>query len=112
MLLSPWLLAVTLALVAVAAIPTRRLFVAGAGRGVLTAYLAALVALGLLAVFGLAPERLVVPSFAVAFVAPLLVPPLLVRRALLRFGRSGKDARPPRRPGEAVTSDTKRFDSP
>ncbi|HZL14823.1 MAG TPA: hypothetical protein VFC97_01815 [Verrucomicrobiae bacterium] len=94
MLLSPWVLAVTLALVAIAAIPTRRLFVAGVGRSVLTAYLVALVALGFLAASGRAPERLVVPFFVVAFVAPLLVSPALVRRALRRAGRPGKEARP------------------
>ena len=98
MLLSPWLLAVTLALVAIAAVPTRRLFMADVGRGTLTTYLVALVALGFLAASGRAPERLVVPVFVVAFVAPLLVSPALVRRALRRAGGSGKEARPPDAP--------------
>ena len=84
-----------LVLVAVAAIPTRRLFVAGVGRSVLTAYLVVLVALGLVAVSGRVPERLVVPSFVVAFVAPLLVSPTRVRRAVRRLGRSGREAGPP-----------------
>ena len=94
MLLSPWILAVTLALIAVAAIPTRRLFMAGVGRGTLTTYLVALVALGFLAASGRAPERLVVPFFVVAFVTPLLMSPALVRRALQRADRPGKEARP------------------
>ena len=98
MLLSPWLLAVTLALVAIAAIPTRRLFVAGIGRGVLTTYLVGLVALGFLAVSGRAPERLVVPLFIVSFVAPFLVSPALVRRASRRPGRPGEEGRPPDAP--------------
>ena len=93
MFLSPWLLAVMLALVAIAAIPTRRLFVAGVGRGVLTSYLVALVALGFVAASGRAPERLVVPVFVVAFVAPLLVSPALARRVMRRLGRSGTEGR-------------------
>lgn len=98
MLLSPWLLAITLALVAIAAVPTRRLFVAGVGRGVLTTYLVALVALGFLAASGRAPERLVVPFFIVAFAVPFVVSPVLARRALRRVERSRKEARPPDAP--------------
>jgi hypothetical protein len=94
-LLTPWPLAVTLALVAIAAIPTRRLFVAGVGSGVLAGYLLALVALGFLAVSGLGPDRLLVPCFVVAFAAPLVASPALVRRALRRVGRR-KKAGPPR----------------
>lgn len=95
MLLTPWFLAVTFALVAVAAIPTRRLFMAGVGRGKLTTYLLALVALGLLAASGLGPDRFLVPCFVVAFVAPLVVSPAQIRRVLRRGGRAGRGG-PPR----------------
>ena len=95
MLLTPWFLAVTLALVAIAAIPTRRLFLAGVERGVLTGYLLALIALGFLAVSGLGPDRLVVPCFVVTFAAPLVTSPALVRRALRRLSRREKGAPPP-----------------
>ena len=94
MLLTPWFLAVTLALVAIAAIPTRRLFLAGVGRGVLTVYLLALIALGFLALSGLGPDRLVVPCFVVTFVAPLVTSHALVRRALGRRSRPEKGAPP------------------
>ncbi len=95
MLLTPWPLAVTLALVAIAAIPTRRLFVAGVGSGFLAGYLLALVALGFLAISGLGPDRLVVPAFVVAFAAPLVASPALVRRAIRRVGRRERGG-PPR----------------
>ena len=75
----------------------------------LTTYLVALVALGFLAASGRAPERLVVPVLVVAFVAPLLLSPALVRRALRgdRQVRNG-GAAPGRRAG-AVTSGAKCF---
>jgi hypothetical protein len=95
MLLTPWLLAVTLALVAVAAIPTRRLFLAGVGRGKLTTYLLALVALGLLSASGRGPDRLLVPCFVAAFAAPLVASPALIRRVLRRGRRADGDG-PPR----------------
>jgi hypothetical protein len=94
-LLTPWPLAVTLALVAIAAIPTRRLFVAGVGSGLLAGYLLVLVALGFLAISGLGPDRLVVPCFVVAFAAPLVASPALVRRAVRRVSRQEKGG-PPR----------------
>jgi hydrogenase/urease accessory protein HupE len=97
MLLTPWLLAVTLALIAVTAIPTRRLFRAGVGRGVLTTYLLALVAIGLLAASGRGPDRLLVPCFVVAFAAPLVASPDLIRRILRRAGRR-RGLAPPRDP--------------
>ena len=95
MLLTPWPLAVTLALVAIAAIPTRRLFVAGVGSGLLAGYLLILVALGFLAISGLGPDRLVVLCFVVAFAAPLVASPALVRRAVRRASRQEKGG-PPR----------------
>lgn len=95
MLLTPWPLAVTLALVAIAAIPTRRLFVAGVGSGLLAGYLLVLVALGFLAMSGLGPDRLVVPCFVVAFAAPLVASPALVRRAIRRV-RGQEKGGPPR----------------
>jgi hypothetical protein len=91
MLLTPWLLAVTLALFAVAAIPTRRLFLAGVGRGTLTTYLLVLVALGFLAASGRGPDRILVPCFVVAFAAPLVASPALIRRILRRGGHAGRD---------------------
>lgn len=97
MLLTPWLLAVTLALIAVTAIPTRRLFRAGVGRGVLTTYLLALVAIGLLAASGRGPDRLLVPCFVAAFAAPLVASPDLIRRILRRAGRR-RGVAPPRDP--------------
>ena len=84
MLLTPWLLAVSLALIAVAAIPTRRLFLAGAGRRILATYLLALVALGFLAASGRGPDRVLVPCFVAAFAAPLVVSPAMIRRVLRR----------------------------
>jgi hypothetical protein len=95
MLLTPWLLAATLALVAVVAIPTRRLFLAGVGRGMLTTYLLALVALGLLAASGRGPDRLLVPCFVAAYVAPLSARPAVIRRVLRRGDRADRDG-PPR----------------
>lgn len=91
MFLSPWLLAVLLALIAIATIPTRRLFLAGAGRGLLTTYLVALVAVGLLAAAGLGPDRFLVPCLVVAFAVPLVAPAALLRRVLRRGGRDGRD---------------------
>lgn len=95
MLLTPWLVAVPLALIAIATIPTRRLFLAGAGRGLLTTYLVALIALGLLAASGRGPDRLLVPCLVAAFAAPLVAPPALIRRVLRRNGRD-KGGGPPR----------------
>ena len=48
-----------------------------------------------LAVSGLGPDRLVVPCFVVAFAAPLVVSPALVRRAIRRVSRQEKGG-PPR----------------
>jgi len=95
MLLTPWLLAVMLALIAAAAIPTRRLFLAGVGRGLLTTYLFALVATGFLAASGHGPDRLLIPCFVAAFAAPLVASPGLIRRVLRRNGR-GQRGGPPR----------------
>jgi hypothetical protein len=95
MFLSPWVLAVLLALIVIATIPTRRLFMAGAGRGLLTAYLVALVALGLLATSGRGPDRLLVPCLVVGFAAPLVAPRALVRRLLRRTHRDRRGG-PPR----------------
>ncbi len=94
MFLSPWPVAVLLALIAVATIPTRRLFLAGAGRGLLTAYLVALVATGLLAAAGLGPDRFLVPCLVVAFGVPLVAPAALLRRVLRRGGRGGPGGTP------------------
>ena len=93
--LTPWPLAVTLALVAIAAIPTRRLYVAGAGSGLLTGYLLTIIALGFLVISGLGPDRLVLPCFVIAFAAPLVAPPALVRRAVRRLSRRERGG-PPR----------------
>ena len=95
MLLTPWALVVTLALVAIAAIPTRRLFVAGVGSGLLAGYLLALVGLGLLVISGLGPDRIIVPCFVVAVAAPLVARPALVRRAVRRLSRRERGG-PPR----------------
>lgn len=85
-----------LALVAVAAIPTRRLFLAGFGRGVLTTYFLVLVGLGFLAVSGRGPDRVVVPCLVVAFVAPLVASPTLLRRVLRRAAPTSDTDDPPR----------------
>ncbi len=95
MLPAPWLLAVLLALIAIATIPTRRLFLAGAGRGLLTTYLVALVAMGLLAASGRGPDRLIVPCLMAAFAAPLIAPSALIRRVLRRNDRD-RTGGPPR----------------
>jgi hypothetical protein len=95
MLPAPWLLAVPLALIVIATIPTRRLFVAGAGRGLLTTYLVTLVAMGLVVASGRGPDRILIPCLLAAFAAPLVAPPALVRRLLRRSGRDHA-GRPPR----------------
>lgn len=102
MLLTPWLLAVTLGLVAVAAIPTRRLYLAGLGRATLATYLLALVVLGLLAASGRGPDRLLVPCFVVAFAAPLVASPQLIGRFHRRDGRAVRRGGRIRRDGRAA----------
>jgi hypothetical protein len=87
-MLSPALLAVTLVLIVLAAIPTRRLGAAGFRAGALLTYLAVLVALGLVIHAGALPARFVVPVLAVLYVAPLVMPPDLLGR-LLRRGNGG-----------------------
>jgi hypothetical protein len=54
-----------------------------------------LVALGFLAISRLGPDRLVVPCFVVAFAAPLVASPALVRRAIRRV-RGQEKGGPPR----------------
>ncbi len=91
-MVSPVLLVVVLAMVALAAIPTRRLADAGLPAGLLLTYLLVVVFLGVATYLG-APARFAIPILAVIYVAPLVIPPDLLGRLLRR--RPG----PPGSPG-------------
>jgi hypothetical protein len=80
---SPMALAVTLVMIVLAAIPTRRLSEAGFRPSSLLTYMVVVVALGLAIYFG-APAKYVAPVLIVVYVAPLLAPPELVGRMIRR----------------------------
>jgi hypothetical protein len=82
-MLSPMAIAVTLLMIALAAIPTRRLSEAGFRPSSLLTYMVFVVALGLAIYFG-APAKYVAPVLVVLYVAPLLAPPELIGRLIRR----------------------------
>ena len=93
MFLTPWLLAVTLALVAVAAIPTPTTLPGGGSGAGCSRCISSQLVRALLAASGRGPDRLLVPCFVAAFAAPLVASPALVRRVLRRGGRAAKMGR-------------------
>lgn len=100
---APWLIALVLVCIALAAIPTRRLSDAGLRPAWLTAYLVLVTVLAIAVVAVRGPARFLVPFLVVLYVAPLVVAPETTAR-WLRRGR-----RPPRPvgsgPGRDVDSD-------
>ena len=103
---APWLVALVLLCVALAAIPTRRLFRAGIRPAWLAAYLVVVVALGVVVVAARGPGRFLVPILVVLYVAPLVVAPETTAR-WLRRGR-----RPPKQVGSGPGRDVDRDDEP
>ncbi len=96
---APWLVALVLGCVLLAAIPTRRLADAGIRPVWLATYLAILVGLGIGAVVARSASRVLVPVLVVLYVAPLVVAPATSAR-LLRRGR-----RPPKHVGSGTGRD-------
>ena len=96
---APWLIALVLLCFALAAIPTRRLFLAGIRPAWLWAYVLLLVGLSVAVVVARGPARFLVPFLVVLYVAPLVVGPDTVAR-LLRRGR-----RPPKHVGSGPGRD-------
>ena len=103
---APWLIGLVLVCFALAAVPTRRLSDAGIRPGWLTAYLLALVAMGVVVVLARGPGRFLVPFLVVLYVAPLVVAPETMAR-WLRRGR-----RPPRNVGSGPGRDVGPDDPP
>jgi hypothetical protein len=103
---APWLLALVLACILLAAIPTRRLAGAGIRPGWLVVYMATLVVLGVAAVAVRSTARFVVPFLVVLYVAPLVVAPDTAAR-WLRRGR-----RPPKQVGSGPGRDVDPHDPP
>ncbi len=103
---APWLIALVLGCFVLAAIPTRRLFLAGIRPAWLWAYLLALVVLGVAVVAARGPGRYLVPFLVVLYVAPLVVGPGTTARLLWR-GR-----RPPRNVGSGPGRDVGPDDPP
>jgi hypothetical protein len=101
-----WLIGLVLVCVALAAIPTRRLAVAGIRPAWLSVYLLILVALGVGVVVARGPGRYLVPFLVVLYVAPLVVAPETTARWLHR-GR-----RPPRHVGSGPGRDVGPDDPP
>lgn len=96
---APWVVALVLVCFVLAAIPTRRLWLAGIRPGWLSTYLLGVVVLGVVAVGFRAAARFVVPVLVVLYVAPLVVAPGTLSRLLFR-GR-----RPPRSVGSGPGQD-------
>jgi hypothetical protein len=104
---APWLIALVLLCFVLAAIPTRRLFLAGIRPAWLWAYVVLLVVLGVAVVAARGPARFLVPFLVVLYVAPLVVGPDTVARLLRRSRRppkhvgsgSGRDVGPDDPPG-------------
>ena len=96
---APWLIGLVLICVILAAIPTRRLSDAGIRPPWLTAYMLALVALGVAVVVARGPGRFLVPFLVVLYIAPLIVAPETTAR-WLRRGR-----RPPKHVGSGSGRD-------
>ncbi len=103
----PWILALGLACVALAAIPTRRLADAGIRPSWLATYLGTLVVLGISVVAFRSVGRFLVPILVVLYVAPLVVAPERIARFLHRGRRPprpvgsgpGRNVTPPQPPG-------------
>ena len=72
---APWLIALVLLCFVLAAIPTRRLVLAGIRPAWLWAYVLLLVGLGVVVVAARGPGRFLVPFLVVLYVAPLVVGP-------------------------------------
>ena len=70
---APWLIALVLLCFVLAAIPTRRLVLAGIRPAWLWAYVLLLVGLGVVVVAARGPGRFLVPFLVVLYVAPLVV---------------------------------------
>lgn len=96
---APWLIALVLVCIALAAIPTRRLADVGLRPAWLTAYLVLVTGLAIAVVAVRGPARLLVPFLVVLYVAPLIVAPETAAR-WLRRGR-----RPPRPVGSGPGRD-------
>ena len=84
---APWLIALVLACVALAAIPTRRLADAGIRPAWLATYLAIVAAMGVAVVAFRAPGRFLVPFLVVLYIAPLVAAPETTARVLRRARR-------------------------
>lgn len=82
---APWVLALGLVFVVLAAVPTRRLSQAGLGSGVLATYLAILVGLAFVVALGRGPARLLVPVLVGLYVAPFVVPSDILARVVRRI---------------------------
>lgn len=102
----PWLLALVLVAIALAAIPTRRLADAGIRPAWLAAYLVIVAGLGVAVVATRAAARILLPFLVVLYVAPLIVGPDTTAR-WLRRGR-----RPPRNVGSGTGRDVGPDDPP
>jgi hypothetical protein len=96
---APWLIALVLLCFVLAAIPARRLFLAGIRPAWLWAYVLLLVGLGVAAIAARGAGRFLVPFLVVLYVAPLVVGPDTIARRLRR-GR-----KPPRNVGSGPGSD-------
>lgn len=87
---APWLIGLVLLCVALAAIPTRRLFDAGIRPAWLTVYLVLVTVLAVAVVAVRGPARFLVPLLVVLYVAPLVVAPETTARWLRRGRRAPK----------------------
>jgi len=88
---APWLVALVLLCFVLAAIPARRLFLAGIRPAWLWAYTLMLVVLGVIVVAARGPGRFLVPFLVVLYVAPLVVAPETTARWLRRGRRPPKN---------------------
>ncbi len=103
---APWLIGLVLLCFVLAAIPTRRLVLAGIRPAWLWAYVVVLVGLGVVVVAARGPGRFLVPILVVLYVAPLVVGPDTTAR-VLRRGR-----RPPKNVGSGPGRDVGPDDPP
>jgi len=81
---APWVLALGLVFVVLAAVPTRRLNLAGLGPGALLVYLAILVGLAFVVALGRGPAKVLVPVLVGLYVAPFVLPPDILARLVRR----------------------------
>jgi hypothetical protein len=87
---APWLIALVLGCVALAAIPTRRLADAGIRPAWLATYLAVVAAMGVAVVAFRGPGRFLVPFLVVLYIAPLVAAPETTARVMRRGRRPPK----------------------